>query len=144
MFSPPPSAGGGACAEPTGAVRDARWAEDGLSSTGSCGGFEAFRACPLSIDILIVGHACLSLVGLHVKDGLKATELEQPREAPRRVDEDKPVPSGCAPATGGQERTKSAQIDESQTGTVDQNVTVHVRQLHLELRGGGQVELSGQ
>jgi hypothetical protein len=82
--------------------------------------------------------------GLHLKDRLKVGEREEPCEAPRRVDEDQPVASGCAPAMGGQERTKSPQIDEGQTGTVDQNVTVHVRQLHLELWGGGQVELSGQ
>jgi hypothetical protein len=86
----------------------------------------------------------LSLFLLHVKEVLKASEFEQPREAPRRVDEGKPASSSCALAMGGHERTKSAQIDESQSCTVDQNVTFHVRQLHLELRGGDQVELSGQ
>jgi hypothetical protein len=86
----------------------------------------------------------LFLWGLHLKDRIKIGKLEQPGEAPWGVDEDKPSPSGCAPSMGGQERTKPAQIDECQTGTVDQDVAVDVRQSHIKLWGSGQVELSGQ
>jgi hypothetical protein len=86
----------------------------------------------------------LFISGLHLKDPIEVSELEQPSEAPRRVDEDKPVPSGCAPSVRGHEGAKSAQIDKGHTCTVDQNVTGGIRQLHLELWRRGQVELSGQ
>ena len=81
---------------------------------------------------------------LHLKDRLEVGELEQPPEAAGRIDEDKPSALGTALSMGGQQGTKSAQIDKGQTSTMNQKVAVNPRQLHLELGGGGQVQLSGQ